>query len=231
MTTITCKNCSKKLKLSNKIKKGIKQLGPGRLLRLPCPKCGEAIVLDASNLIPAKPSAKVAAPSNSIKPPSPPSITWLDDGNFVEEEAVEDIPQTLLLIPSGAERDMITEAVESIGYQVSIAKSNEDAMEKMQFVNYASVILHTDFCNGPLDDSPFHQFMRDMSMTKRRFIFYILVGQEFSTLYDLEALSKSANLVVNNKEVPHLLTILRKAIPRYEELFGPLMAEISAYSG
>jgi len=68
-------------------------------------------------------------------------------------------------------------------------------------------------------------------MLKRRFIFYILIGPEFSTLYDLEALSNSANLVVNTQEIPELLTILRKAIPRYEDLFGSLMAELNAYSG
>ncbi len=231
MTTITCQNCSKKLKLNDKIEKGIKQLAPGRLLRLPCPKCGGPISLDASSLIPKKPTGTDPAQSKIIKPPSPPSIAWLDEGDYEEEEAVEDIPQTLILIQPGQERDVISEAVESIGYQASFADSDEDAMEKMQFVNYASVILHTEFSSGPLEKSPFHLFMREMSMTKRRFIFYILIGKEFSTLYDLEALTMSANLVVNSNEAHHLLTILRKAIPSYEELFGPLMAEISAYSG
>lgn len=228
--TITCKNCNKKLKLSNKIKKGIAQLAPGRLLRLPCPQCGKAIVLDASSIVPEDDQAQGPA-KNTIRPPSPPDISWLKEGRFEEEEVVEDIPQTLILIQPGPDRDKVTEAVESIGYQASFAESDEEAMEKMQFVNYASVILHTDFREGRLEDSPFHQFMCDMSMLKRRFIFYILIGTEFSTLYDLEALSNSANLVVNTAEIPELLTILRKAIPRYEELFGSLMAELNAYSG
>ncbi len=228
--TTTCPNCNKKLKLSNKIKKGINQLAPGRLLRLPCPQCGESIVLNASHL--ATDSGQAGSPSAGIiKPPSPPDISWLKEGTFEEEEVVEDIPQTLILIQPGPERDAVTKAVESIGYQASFADSDDDAMEKMQFVNYASVILHTNFRDGDLEHSPFHQFMCDMSMLKRRFIFYILIGPEFSTLYDLEALSNSANLVVNNQEIPELLTVLRKAIPRYEELFGSLMAELNAYSG
>jgi hypothetical protein len=57
------------------------------------------------------------------------------------------------------------------------------------------------------------------------------VGPSFFTLYNLEALANSANLVVNEKELPDLLTILRKAIPQYEELFGTLMAELSAFGG
>lgn len=228
--TITCQNCAKKLTLSDKIKKGIQQLPPGRLLRLPCPKCGEPIVLDNNGLVTQKKA--VGSPAKTaVKPPSPPDITWLKEGTFEEQEVVEDIPQTLILVQPGTERDKITEAVESIGYQAGFAESDEEAMEKMQFVNYASVILHTGFRVGSLEESPFHQFMCDMSMLKRRFIFYVLVGPKFSTLYDLEALAYSANLVVNTLETPQFLTILRKAIPRYEELFGPLMAEISAYGG
>jgi hypothetical protein len=228
--TITCQHCDIKLKLSDKIKKGIQQLAPGRLLRLPCPQCGEAIVLDSNSLTSSTNSPERPA-ETAVKPPSPPDLTWLKEGTFEEEEVIEDIPQTLILIKPGTERDKVTEAVESLGYQTSFAESDEEAMEKMRFVNYASVILHSDFSPGGLEDSSFHKFMRDMSMSKRRFIFYILIGSEFSTLYDLEALANSANLVVNNLEVPELLTILRKSIPRYEELFGSLMAEISAYSG
>jgi len=224
--TITCQNCNKKLKLSAKIKKSIEQLAPGRTLRLPCPECKEAIIFSQDQL-----NSEISKPTSSVKPPSPPDITWLKEGTFEEEEVVEDIPQTLILMKPGTKRDSIVKSVENIGYQASFVESGEEAIEKMQFVNYASVILHSDFEDGGLEHSAFHQFMRDMSMLKRRFIFYILVGPGFSTLYDLEALANSANLVVNDREIPELLTILRKAIPRYEELFGSLMAEISTYGG
>lgn len=225
---ITCPNCSKKLKISDKIKKGLRRLGPDRILRLNCPECKNSIALDAKRILNADNQPPIA--DGSVKPPSPPDTSWLKDGIFEEEEIVEDIPQALLLVPPGPERDSICKAVESIGYQATFAESGAIAMEKMQFVNYASVILHDKFESCDLNSSPFHQFMRDMSMQKRRFVFYILIGSDFSTLYDLEALAYSANLVVNVKEIPELLIILRKAIPRYEELFGSLMAEISAYS-
>lgn len=227
---ITCSNCSKNLKISDKIKKGLQQLGPGRVLRLTCPKCQESIALDAGHLT-AENKQETVVVGNHVKPPMPPDISWLKDGLFEEEEVVEDIPQALILAKPGEQRDLITKAVESIGYQATFAESGKDAMERLQFVNFASVILHENFEDGAMRTSSFHQFMREMSMQRRRFIFYILIGSEFSTLYDLEALSFSANLVVNSNEVPELLTILRKAIPRYEELFGSLMAEINAFSG
>jgi hypothetical protein len=65
-----------------------------------------------------------------------------------------------------------------------------------------------------------------MNMSKRRFIFYILIGKEFKTFYNLQALAYSANLVVNDEEVPMFDIILRKTIPEYEELFGPIMEEL-----
>ena len=225
---ITCQNCFKKLKISEKIKKGLSRLGPDRVLRLNCPQCGNSIALDAKQLLNAE--NNIPLPDGSIRPPGAPDITWLKEGVFEEEEIVEDIPQTLILVQPGPARDSISKAVESIGYQATFVESEESAIEKMQFGNYASVILHDDFEASDLNASRFHQFMRDMTMQKRRFIFYILIGSNFSTLYDLEALAYSANLVVNVQEIPELLTILRKAIPKYEELFGSLMAEISSYS-
>jgi len=226
---ITCTNCAKVLKISEKIQQGLQQLGPGRVLRLSCPECQESIALDAGHLATAKKQETVVVGS-LVKPPLAPDISWLKDGLFEEEEVVEDIPQTLILAKPGEQRDIITKAVESIGYQATFAESGKEAMERLQFVNFASVILHENFEDSAMRTSSFHQFMREMNMQKRRFIFYILIGSEFSTLYDLEALSFSANLVVNTNEVPELLTILRKAIPRYEKLFGSLMAEIYAYS-
>ena len=226
---ITCPNCAKKLKLSDKIISSIQDLAPGQTLGLPCPQCSEKIVLNADTLTSGSKTQGIPVGS-AVKPPVPPDITWLKEGVFEEAEVVEDVPQTLIIMEPGDERDMVTKAIESIGYQASFAKSGEDAMEKMQFVNYASVIYHSGFEKGGLDSSPFHHFMRGLSMNKRRFIFYILLGPEFSTLYDLESLTCSANLVVNDREIPDLLTILRKAIPKYEDLFGNLMAEISSYT-
>jgi hypothetical protein len=226
---ISCPNCAKKLKLSDKINNSIRDLPPGKTMRLPCPQCKEKIILDTNSLTTGTIS-EVIPVGAQVKPPAAPDITWLKDGIFEEKEIVEDVPQTLIIMETGVERQAVSKAIESIGYQACFADSAVDAMEKMQFVNYASVVFHSQYEGGDLDNSPFHQFMRSLPMQKRRFIFYILIGPQFSTLYDLEALAYSANLVVNNREIPQLLTILRKAIPEYEEIFGNLMAEISSYT-
>ena len=140
---------------------------------------------------------------------------------------IEDIPKVLILMPADSpDCRLVTEAMEALGYQSSLVESAEEAMGKMQFVNYASVILHSHYEGSTLEKGAFHKFMRAMQMNKRRYIFYILIGPEFHTLYDLQALACSANLVVNDQDLSQLTLILRKAIPQYEEMFGMIMQEM-----
>lgn len=140
---------------------------------------------------------------------------------------IEDIPKVLILMPADSpDCLLVTEAMEALGYQSSLVESAEEAMGKMQFVNYASVILHSHYEGSTLEKGAFHKFMRAMQMNKRRYIFYILIGPEFHTLYDLQALACSANLVVNDQDLSQLTLILRKAIPQYEEMFGMIMQEM-----
>ncbi len=140
---------------------------------------------------------------------------------------VEDIPKALILMPADSPGSpVITEALENLGYQPFLVESAEEAIGKMQFVTYASVILHSHFEGSTLEKGAFHRFMRAMQMNKRRYIFYMLVGPEFHTLYDLQALACSANLVVNDKDLSQLPLILRRAIPQYEALFGMIMQEV-----
>ena len=229
----TCPHCQKKLKLSPNVESGLKMLSPGKSLRINCPQCGSAILLDASLLAAPQASAKTAdspmpRPTNrQITPPPPPDLSGLSNNAYEGKEVIEDIPKVLILMPDSPNCRLITEAMEALGYQPFFAQSAEDAMEKMQFINYACVILHSHYEDSPLENGTFHQFMCSMSMNKRRYIFYILVGPDFHTLYGLEALACSANLVVSDQDLPQLTIILRTAIPQYEGMFGAIMQEMS----
>ena len=74
-----------------------------------------------------------------------------------------------------------------------------------------------------------HGYLTGLPTSKRRTLFYILAGPDLRTLYDLEALSLSANLVINDENINQLQAILRKSFREYEELFGPLIEAMSAY--
>lgn len=223
---VSCPQCRKQLKLGEKFIESLKEIGPGQKARIKCGICATIITLDPLALDQTEASSGVAAGRGRVKPPSPPDVSWLKDGAFADKEVVEEIPQALVLVPEQSGRAAVAKAVETLGYRAEICDSAVDAIDKMEFVNYASVFLHSDFEPGPLQSGSFYRHMCAMNMIKRRYIFYVLIGKEFHTLYDLQALAHSANITVNDGDIPHFATILRKAIPDYEMLFGPLMEEL-----
>ncbi len=241
----TCKSCGKQFKLGEKMLESIRRLGPDRSIKLKCPGCSEPILLSSSMFLsenkpvesaPAKAAAAQQAPAaqarkqepsrGDVKPPDPPNISWLENGDFDEDQVIEDVPLALVLMEDSEKRDAIIESIEGIGYKTEIVKNSGEAMEKMQFVEYSAVVLQSDYEGEGLASSVFHKYMCDMPMVRRRFIFYTLIGKEFNTLYNLQALAYSANLVVNEGEIPFFNVIIRKAIPEYEELFGPITEEL-----
>ncbi len=227
-----CPHCRKQLRMSAKIQESIEKLDPGKKIKIKCVHCSKPFGLDASQLksdSAARPVGKVkqGSPANlRVQPPPPPDTGWLKEGVFEDKEIVEDVPQALVLMPDTPHKEKVIKAAKVFGYQVETASSSEEAVNKMQFVNYSSVFLHSAYEPGGVTSGIFHDYMRNMKMSRRRPIFYVLIGEEFQTLYDLQALAHSVNLVVNDAEISYIVTILRKAIPEYETLFGPLMEEL-----
>lgn len=230
---VNCPNCDKHLKLSSKISESVRRLGPGKKIKVKCVHCNEPFDLDVNSLQQTRPDRHQARlePDKSlvggkVKPPASPDTGWLTDAGFIEKEVVEDIPRALVLMPESANRDTVVQAATAFGYRVEQALTPEETIEKMRFVNYAAVFLHDQFEPGGFGSGKFHQFMRVMNMSRRRYIFYVLLGEQLQTLYDLQALAYSANLVVSNTEIPFIGNVLKKAIPEFETLFGPLMEEL-----
>ncbi|WP_457572798.1 hypothetical protein [Desulfolithobacter sp.] len=221
----SCPHCQTKLQFTEpqkaKLQQALARLEPGKNLSIKCPNCHQVIRLGREHT--------TGQNDRGLRPPPPPDINWLKTGRFETEDKIQDVPMALIMHPDPAVSEKLKTAMESVGYQVMIADSVANARERMQFVNFACVVLHSRFEGSSLDESTFHQFMRSMAMDRRRYVFYILMGPEFHSLYDLQALSCSANLVVNDQDLKYFDTILRKAIPAYEELFGPLLEELGAH--
>jgi hypothetical protein len=229
---VSCPHCGKQLKISEKIQKSLDALEAGQQIRVKCVQCEKPFGIDSTTVERSsaaggdpRPVSAGRRPS-AVRPPDPPDISWLKEGVYEEKEAVEEIPRALVLMPDFPGRATVISDLEKLGYRVELAATPEEGMNKMQFVNYAAVILHSRFEGNDLESSSFHRFLRTLNMSRRRYIFYILIGQEFKTLYDLQALTTSANLVVNDNDIPHFSLMLRKTIPEYEALFGPLMEEL-----
>jgi len=173
---------------------------------------------------------KYVRPKKSrVIPPSAPDVSWLNKGLFETEEELSDIAAALVLMPNGEAKNSVSSALEKSGYHVEQAGTVDDALRRLASTTYQIVALHTAFEGRKWpSESEIHDFLAKLSMTRRRRIYYVLLGPEFQTLYDLEALSLSANLVVNDADYEHLSAILKKGFQDYIELFGPLLQYVEA---
>lgn len=242
-----CPHCHDDLNLSEaqraKVDKALAGLQPGKSLKIGCPNCKKPIELAADaepngneggggimqDILYASEGKKDAPPSPpqpmQAPPhaPQPPDISWLARGDLEEgDDWVEDVPTALLLLPTAEGRESVAVAFKGLGYQIVEAASVEDALERLRFTKFSAVVFHASYEKKGLA-GVFHRHMQAMTMDKRRYIYYVVIGPDFKTLYDLEALVNSANLVVNDSELKHMPVILKKGLRDYEELFNPLI--------
>ena len=239
-----------------KVDQALAALAAGRTLKIGCPHCKTAIELTADGraiggtvmetLLSADQDDQTIPPGgnellekarvSNVKPvkpppeaPHPPDVKWLASGELSEKAVISDIPMALILMKAGEMRDQVAKAFDARRYMPVFKNSAEEAIEEMRFTDYAAVILQSSYEGATLDGSLFHEHMCGMGMSKRRYIYYVLIGPEFRTLYDLEALASSANLVVNDSDVKYIDTILKKGYRSYEELFGPYLKALKEH--
>ncbi|OKY74918.1 MAG: hypothetical protein BM485_10775 [Desulfobulbaceae bacterium DB1] len=233
-----CGHCGRALNLNEaqlqKIENALAALPPGKSLKFNCPHCQKPIEMRRAEKAepvapaPASTAAKpVAAQGRTLDPPDPPDLGWLERGDLGSGEVIEDVPQVLILVQDEQVKADMAQFFDDMGYKPILPKTAEDALERMRFTNVAAVVLHSNF-EGTLQGSSVHAHMQGLSMNRRRYIFYVLVGPEFHTLYNLEALANSANLVINEKDLSAFPLVLKKGLRDYEELFGPYLAALEA---
>lgn len=159
----------------------------------------------------------------SIAPPPPPDISWLKDKRLEEADLMidTDIPLSLVMVKNDLQFDLVSAALGDIGYHVERAQLASEGLEKMKTFSFSTIVMHVDFDDDPIEFNPVHSYLADLNMGMRRLIYYVLVGPDLTTCYDLEALSLSTNLVVNDIHLSSFPAILRKGLREYEELFGP----------
>lgn len=160
--------------------------------------------------------------TGKVKPPLPPDTSWLRDflSSDTDQGNATDIPLSLIMIPDKKLELKVAQAISGLGYQVDTADNISESIEKMVSFAYSIIVLHTDFCVTSLEENDVHRYLINLPMESRRLIYYVLIGDELRTCYDLEAMSLSSNLVMNHTHADYLSLILKKGLREYEELFG-----------
>ena len=241
-----CPHCNQNLRFSDSNKERILtalgKLPQGQTLKFKCPVCKDIIELNPDGFPPDSVStANIATDLKPIQkyagtmavmppaPPVPPDISWLGSGANIDANLVENILTAMVIVPDQAMENKISETLKAESYQIYIPQNIDEAIGSIRFKDYAIIVYHSRYEDMPLKSQDFHKFMLQMSMQKRRYIYYILVGPQFRTLYDLEALANSANIVINDSEIKFFSTILTKGKSDYKKLFGPYSSTLKVH--
>lgn len=194
---VNCSSCAKEINIPDD------KVPQGQAFSLTCPGCKAKMRVDQH---------LKSAPSNSTG--SLDAASLVVDEEFDDDEEIEiyDEHDKIALILDRKNEDQWTEALTELEYKLQGAKSPEHAVHKLRFNQYHVVAFHEKYGDTDLKTSPLYEYIRDMPMHTRRKTFVAIVGDNFKTLDNMEALAYSVNLVINQKDMDQLETILKKSI-------------------
>ncbi|MFH1351149.1 MAG: zinc-ribbon domain-containing protein [Pseudomonadota bacterium] len=214
---VTCEHCNAKLNIPDE------KIPKDQVVKIGCPKCKNKITLDTRQV--AEPEPSPAKPES--QPASEPEEKGYSYDDYSDDQALgiyEEGAKLALVLDSHAEHsEKIKGTAEGLGYQSIVSLNTRDAIGKFRFHQFDLVILSDGFDGQSLDNSPILNYMNHVSMSVRRRIFLALIGDKFKTMDNMMAFAKSANVVINSREVDKLSSILKKAITENEKFYKVFM--------
>lgn len=195
---VECSSCAKEIIIPDN------KVPDGQAFNLTCPQCKNKIRVD-----------------QHLHPPEDDSIGSLDARSMVVDEDFEDDEEEIeiydehdkiALILDRKNDDLWTATLTELEYKIQRANSAEQAIHKLKFNQYHVIVCHDKFGGTSLEASPLYEYVRDMPMETRRKTFVALAGDNFKTLDNMEALAFSVNLVINQKDMDQLESIMKKSI-------------------
>jgi hypothetical protein len=181
-----------------------------------CPGCKTKIKVD-QHLKP-KESEPTSPPQKEKEETVDTASMVMNQEEFEDDDdlIIYDDSDQLALVLDDNNKEIWTQALEEKEFKIQYARSPEHAVHKMKFTNFHFVALNENFGNVALEENSFYQTLIEMPMVTRRNIFFALVGANFKSLNNMQAFQKSANVVINEKDLEKLGDILKKSISENE---------------
>lgn len=143
---------------------------------------------------------------------------WEEEGD-TQLSREESGLHALVLLRDAEQRRLVERTLMRMGYAVTVADSAAQALEELRLGRHLLLFCGTDEAYSPL-----HSYVcRQMPQARRRILYYVLMGPDVYTCYDLQALALSANLLVNERELKYLERILLRGFQDYVKLFHPFL--------
>lgn len=201
---IICHGCNAKLNVPDE------KIPQGQQVTITCPKCKEKLALDtlAEN---GETETGKAEPAPGL-------------GGEAALEFYEEGVRLALIAESEPDLiEKIKESIEDLGYRYVPVESTSEAISKMRFHTFNLVVLSDRFDGIELEQSPVLQYLNHLSMSIRRNMFVVLIGDSFHTMDHMTAFAMSANLVVSSRDLDKLTGILKNAITDNEKFYKVFM--------
>lgn len=215
---LKCENCDKELNIPDS------KVPAGKSFSIKCPSCGQKISGKKEENAPEQ------APVEST-PESPKAAI---DFEVKKREPVEDFlddfgPGELTALVCDKENTAdIERALEEMNYRMSLATDASTAVNKIKFNTYNLIIINENYDGFSLKENPVIKYLNPMPMRERRYIFVVLIGDNFKTTDNMTAFSLSVNLVVNTKDINKLANILKRGIQENEQFYKIFKESLTA---
>jgi CheY-like chemotaxis protein len=124
---------------------------------------------------------------------------------------------------------VVKAALEQIGYTMLPATTAEEATERIRRQTFEIMIVDEQFESSGVLDNAVLKLINTLPIGIRRHMFVVLLGREFKTFDNMMAFTRSANVVVNLNDLPHLPAILKKGLEDnndFYRVFRDMLAEV-----
>jgi predicted Zn finger-like uncharacterized protein len=200
---IICNNCQSKFKVPDK------KIPAGKRATVACPKCKGKISLGPQKASPVGSTGMISANSNNGYDAAEKPF------DFIEEEGLT----ALVCEANPLVRKTITDALDALDYQITEAESTRDGLKRMRYHNYDLFVINETFDSDSPESNGILLYLERLSMIVRRNMFVALISDRFRTMDNMMALNKSANLVINSKNIDDIGKILSRGITDNEYFY------------
>ena len=116
----------------------------------------------------------------------------------------------LICEPDPSTREKISNALTTLGYQITAPISARDALKRMRFHVYDLVVVNESFDTEDADNNDVLNYLNSLPMSTKRQIFVALVSDRFRTMDNMVAFNRSVNLVINPKNTDDVGSIIKR---------------------
>lgn len=229
---VFCEKCSGKYNIPDE------KLPAGKTIGFTCPNCKNKVAvtrhaekaddgelsLSLSEDVEEKPvvtsGERTSSPSLSFDEDdsSKPSISFAEDESIYDSsekpfDFVEEEYETAIICENDPEkREKIKIALDLMEYSITVAENTREALKSMRYHTYDLVVLNENFDTANPDVNGILIYLNRLVMAERRAMVVFLLTERYNTFDPMRGYNRSANVIVNVKDIDKIDTILQKGL-------------------